>query len=140
MLRNLVAAILMMLPVCLWAQADTTKPLEITLHVTSVGQEQDSSDHVCGSDTDCQATLFTVEGYADGADKASRTEYVLRCAEILARKPSPHVAISCGSIHANNDNHGRVFDSSISFWPVEKYTPPPLRGNYTILSEKAVRK
>jgi hypothetical protein len=141
MLRSSIAAILMQLPVCLLAQkTNGTKPLEITLHVTSVSQEEDMIDHFCGTDPDCQATVFMVEGYADGADTASRTEYVLKCVQILARKPSPHVLASCGSIHANNDYHGRVFDNSISFWPAVKYTPPPFRGTYAILSEKEIRK
>jgi hypothetical protein len=139
MLRSSIAGILMLLPVCILAQkTDATKPLEITLHVTSVSQEEDSA--TCGIEPDCQATMFTVEGYADGAGTASRTEYVLACAQIFASKPTPHVAVSCGSIHANNDYHGRLFDNSISFWPAVKYTPPPLRGTYAILSEKEIRK
>jgi hypothetical protein len=139
MLRSLIAGILVLMPVCLWAQTDVTKPLEITLHVTSVSQEEGDSSF-CDNDPDCQATIFTVEGYADGADKASRTEYVLKCAETLVGKPTPHVAMSCGSIHANNDYRGRVFDNSISFWPAEKYTPPPLRSTFAIVSEKEIRK
>jgi hypothetical protein len=139
MLRSSIAGILVLSPVCLLAQkTDGTKPLEITLHVTSVSQEEDST--TCGTDPDCQATIFTVEGYADGAGTASRTKYVLACAQLLASKPTPHVAVSCGSIHANNDYHGRVLDNSISFWPAAKYTPPPLRGTYAILSEKEIRK
>jgi hypothetical protein len=138
MLQRSIAGILVLLPVCLLAQADVTKPLEITLHVISVSQEEDSTD--CGADPDCHATTFTVEGYADGADTASRTEYVLACAEIWAGKPTPHVALSCGSIHANNDYRGRVFDNAISFWPAVKYNPPPLRGTYAILSEKEVKR
>jgi len=139
MLRNSIAGILILFPVCLLAQkTDVTKPREITLHVTSVSQEEDSTS--CGTDPDCQATIFTVEGYADGTNTGTRIEYVLACAQILARKPTPHVAVSCGSIHANNDYHGRVLDNSISFWPAVKYAPPPLRGTYAILSEKEIRK
>lgn len=141
MLRSSIAGILMLVPVCIFAQkTDVTKPLEITLHVTSVSQEEDSTGHFCGTDPDCHASVFTIEGYADGTDKASRTEYVLGCAEIWARKPTPHVAVSCGNVHANNDYHGRVFDNSISFWPAVKYIPPPLRGTYAILSEKEISK
>jgi len=138
MLRSSIAGTLVLLPVCLLAQPNVTKLLEITLHVTSVSQEEDST--ICATDPDCQATVFTVEGYADGGGTASRTEYVLACAQILASKPTPHVAVSCGSIHANNDYHGRVLDNSISFWPAVKYAPPPLRGTYAILSEKEIRK
>src|SRR5471030_704824 len=100
MLRSSIAGILVLLPACLLAQTDVTKPLEITLHVTSVSQGEDST--ACGTEPDCHATIFTVEGYADGADTARRTEYVLACSEIWALKPTPHVAVSCGSIHANN--------------------------------------
>jgi hypothetical protein len=139
MLRSSIAGILVLLPICLSAQkTDVTKPLEITLHVTSVRQAEDVT--TCGTDPDCQATTFTVEGYADGPSTGSRTEYVLACAQILASKPTPHVAVSCGSIHANNDYHGRVFDNSISFWPAVTYTPSPLRGTYAILSEKEIKK
>jgi hypothetical protein len=137
MLRS-IAGIFVFLPVCLWAQTDATKPLYVTLHVTSVSQVEDSS--ACGTDPDCYATIFTVEGYADAANAASRTEYILACSQILARKPTSHIAVSCGSIHANHDYHGRVFDNSISFWPAVRYTPPPLRGTYAILSEKEIRK
>jgi hypothetical protein len=139
MLRRSIAGIFALFPVCLAAQkTHITKPLEITLHVTSVSQEEDPS--YCGTEPDCHANVFTVEGYADAADKASRTEYVLGCAEIWEGKPTLHVAVSCGSIHANNDYAGRVLDNTISFWPAVKYTPPPLRGTWAMLSEKVVRK
>jgi hypothetical protein len=107
----------------------TSEALQITFHVTAVRQEPDT----CGY-KDCQATAFTVEGYAESA--TSRTEYVLTCTELMALKPSPHVAIACGSIHADHDYQGKVFDNSISFWPAEKYTPPPHRGLWAIQSEK----
>ena len=140
MLRSSIAGILFLIPVCLSAQkTDVEKPLEITLHATSVRQEEDLSGQYCEA-KDCQATTFTVEGYADAADKASRTEYVLTCSQVMALKPSPRVTVSCGSIHADNDYHGRVFDNTIGFWPAEKYTPPPYRGLWAIQSEKVTRK
>ncbi len=107
----------------------TSEALRITVHVTAVRQEPDT----CGY-KDCRATAFTVEGYAESA--ASRTEYVLTCTELMALKPSPHVATACGSIHADHDYQGKVFDNSISFWPAEKYTPPPYRGLWAIQSER----
>ena len=111
----------------------TSEAHQITFHVTAVRQESDD----CGY-KDCQATAFTVEGYAESA--TSRTEYVLTCTQLMALKPSPHVATACGSIHADQDYQGKVFDSSISFWPVEKYIPPPYRGLWAIQSEKAAPK
>jgi hypothetical protein len=139
MLRSSIVEILVLFPVCIMAQkTDGTKPLEITFHVTSVSQEGNSS--ACGADPNCQATVFMVEGYADAAGAAGRTEYLLGCAQTWARKPTPHLAVSCGSIHANNEYHGRILDNSISFWPAVKYTPPPFRGTYAILSEKEIRK
>jgi hypothetical protein len=138
MLRSSIAAILVFPSVCLVAQkTNGIKPLEITVHVTSVSQEDDPT--ACGTQPDCYATRFTVEGYAGRVDTSGRTEYVLACSQIWAGKPSMHVAVSCGSIHANNDYHGRVFDNSISFWPAVKYTPPPFRGTYAILSEREIK-
>src|ERR1700722_16492516 len=115
MLRRSIAGFFVLLPVCLLAQTDPMKPLEITLHVTSVSQQPDST--ACGDEPDCQATDFTVEGYADSADKVSRTEYVLGCVETWSGKPTLNVAVSCGSIHASNEYRGRVLGNTISFWP-----------------------
>jgi hypothetical protein len=135
MLRRSIAGILLF-PVCLSAQkTDEKKALAITLHVTSVRQEEDLSGQYC-EPKDCQATTFTVEGYADREDQSSRTEYVLACTQAMRLKPSPRVVVSCGSIHADNDYQGRMFDNSISFWPAGKYTPPPYRGLWAIQSEK----
>ena len=56
----------------------------------------------------------------------------------LASKPTLHVAVACSKLHANNDYVAKVFPDSISFWPEEKYTPPPMRAIYSIESEKEV--
>ena len=139
MLRSWIAGILVSLPLCSLAQkTDGTKPIAISLHITSVHQEDDST--ACGNIAACSATKFTVEGYADDANTSSRTVYVLTCDQLIAFKPTTRIAVSCGSVHANNDYEVRVFDASISFWPVGKYTPPPHRGLYSIVSEKEVRK
>ena len=139
MLRSWIAGILASLPLCLLAQtADGTKSIAITLHVTSVRQEDDST--ACVNIADCYATKFTVEGYADDANSGTRTAYVLTCDQLIALRPRYRVGTSCGSIHANNNYSARVFDNSISFWPAGKYTPPPYRGLYAIVSEKEVRK
>jgi hypothetical protein len=116
---------------------DGTKGIQITFHVTSVRYEEDSADCDTG---ECSATKFTIEGYADDMHTGSRVAYLLTCDEVVAYKPTPHIAVSCGSVHANNDYDARVFGDSISFWPEEKYTPPPLRGLYHIVSEKEVSK
>jgi hypothetical protein len=67
--------------------------------------------------------------------------FVLNCDEMLALKPTPKIAVSCGSIHANNEYDAWVYNdsvNSISFWPLDKYTPPPLQGVFHIVSEKEV--
>jgi hypothetical protein len=117
---------------------DGTKGIQITFHVTSVHYEADPPDF-CGT-VECSATKTTVEGYADGMQTDSRVMFVLTCDELVALKPTPKVGLSCGSIHADNDYDAWVFNSSISFWPREKYTPPPLRGSFKIVSEKEVSK
>jgi hypothetical protein len=114
-----------------------TKGTQIVFHVTSVRYEEEPD--FCGDGT-CSATKTTVEGYSDGMQTGSRVIFVLNCDEIVALKPPPNVAVSCGSVHANNDYDAWVFNSSISFWPREKYTPPPLRGSFRIVSEKEVNK
>jgi hypothetical protein len=113
------------------------KATKITFHVTSVSYEDDP--YACDA-VECSAKKFTIEGYSDSVHTGSRVAYVLTCEEFVSHKPTPHLTLSCGSIHANNDYDARVFGDSISFWPEEKYTPPPLRGNYTILTEKEVSK
>jgi hypothetical protein len=114
-----------------------TKGTQIVFHVTSVRYEEEPN--FCGDGT-CSATKTTVEGYSDGMQTDSRVIFVLNCDETVALKPTPKVAVSCGSIHADNDYDAWVFNSSISFWPREKYTPPPLRGSFKIVSEKEVSK
>ncbi|MGA7830601.1 MAG: hypothetical protein WCA21_06555 [Terracidiphilus sp.] len=116
---------------------DGTKGIQITFHVTSVRREEDSAFCDTG---ECGATKFTIEGYSDGMNSNSRVEYVLTCDELLAFKPTTHIAISCGSVHADSDYNASVFGSSISFWPREKYAPQPFRGAYKIISEKEVSK
>jgi len=118
---------------------DGTKGIQITFHVTSVRYEEDSAYCDTG---ECSATKFTIEGYADDMHTGSRVAYLLTCDEFVAYKPTPQTTVSCGSVHANNDYDARVFGDSISFWPEEKkkYTPPPLRGLYLIVSEKEVSK
>jgi hypothetical protein len=115
-----------------------TKGIQISFHVTSVRYEADPPDF-CGT-VECSATKITVEGYADGMQPDSRVMFVLTCDKLVSLKPAPKVAVSCGSVHANNDYDAWVFDNSISFWPREKYTPPPLRGSFKIVSEKEVSK
>ena len=114
-----------------------TKSTKIVFHVTSVRYEEEPD--FCGDGT-CSATKTTVEGYSDGLQTDSRVMFVLNCDEVVALGPNPKVAVSCGSIHADNDYDAWVFNSSISFWPREKYTPPPLRGSFKIVSEKEVSK
>jgi hypothetical protein len=116
---------------------DGAKGIHVTFHVTSVRYEEDST--VCDTG-ECSATKFTIEGYANGAPSGSRIAYVLTCDEFVVYKPTPHITLSCGSVHANNDYDARVFGDSISFWPEDKYTPPPLRGLYNIVSEQEVSK
>ena len=135
MSRSSFVGLLLLLPICIWAQSGVTKPLEITLHVTSVSK---GAPVVCGDTPDCIVTETTVKGYADVEKTSIRIEYVLTCDQVMTTKEPPHLAISCGSIHANNDYHGRVFDNAISFWPVEKHTPPPQWGLYSIVSEKEI--
>jgi hypothetical protein len=115
---------------------DSEKSFKIKLHVTSVTRADDPT----GCDpNECTATRFTVEGYAANLRAGTRTAYVLTCDEYLAEKPTPHVTIACSKVHANYDYDARVIDDSISFWPEEKYTPPPMRGVYSIVSEKEVK-
>jgi hypothetical protein len=116
---------------------DGTKGIKISIHVTSVRYEEEPD--FCGDGT-CSATKTMVEGYADDMQTDSRVMFVLNCDEMVALGPNPKVALSCGSIHANNDYDAWVSDNVISFWPREKYTPPPLRGTFRIVSEKEVSK
>jgi len=133
--RRSLTGLLVLLPACLWAQSGVTKPLAITFHVTSVSK---GAPIDCGDTPDCVTTEITVEGYADVEKTSTRIGYVLKCDQVMATKEPPHLAISCGSIHANNDYRGRVFDNTISFWPLEKHTPPPYWGLYSIVSEKEI--
>lgn len=135
-MNRLAVFLLLTAPIVSFAQAPQ-KRIHITFHVTSVRYEEDST--VCDTDV-CIATKFTIEGYADSAHTDNRIAYVLTCDEYLASKPTAHITISCGSVHANNDYDVTVFGSSISFWPEEKYTPPPMRETYRIVSEKEVSK
>jgi len=140
MLRTLIAGTLVLLPVFLLAQKsddDGTRGTIITFHVTSVRHEDDST--VCGSG-ECSATKFTIEGYANGAHTGTRIAYVLTCDEYVAYKPTPHISMACVRVHANTDYDVRLFADSISFWPEEKFTPPPDRVLYSIETEKEVRK
>ncbi|MDW5267525.1 MULTISPECIES: hypothetical protein [Acidobacteriaceae] len=115
---------------------DGTKGIPITFHATSVRQEDSTN---CDPDK-CSTKKFTIEGYTDGAHKNSRVSYVLTCDETVAYKPTPHVAMACARVHANDDYAAKIFSDSISFWPAEKYTPPPYRALFTILSETEVSK
>jgi hypothetical protein len=139
-MRPSVVLVLVYSTVCL-AQVPQikTKGIQITFHVTSVRYEADTPDF-CGTVDECSATKTTVEGYADGMQTGSRVMFVLTCDSLVALKPTPKVAVSCGSVHADNDYDAWVLDNSISFWPREKYTPPPLRGSFGIVSEKEVSK
>ena len=114
-----------------------TKSTKIVFHVTSVRYEEEPD--FCGDGT-CSATKTMVEGYADGMHMDSRVMFVLNCDEMVALGPNPKVAVSCGSIHANNDYDAWVSDNAISFWPREKYASPPLRGIFRIVSEKEISK
>lgn len=116
---------------------DATKHIPITFHVTSVRSGEDSAFCDTG---ECSATKFTIEGYSDSVLTGNRVRYELTCDELVAYKPTPHIAVSCASVHANNDYDAKLFDNSISFWPEEKYTPPPFHGLYQIVSEKEVSK
>lgn len=116
--------------------SDGTKGIQITFHVTSVRYEDDPAS--CSGE--CSAIKSTVEGYTDGMRTDSRAVFVLTCDKVVAFKPTPHITLSCGSVHANNDYDASLFGDSISFWPQEKYTPPPLREAYRIVSEKEVSK
>ncbi len=116
---------------------DGTKETHITFHVTAVRYEEEPD--FCGDGT-CSATKFTVEGYADRMEADVRVMFVLYCDEMVALKPAPKVAVSCGSVHANHDYDARVNGNLVSFWPEGKYTSPPLRGLYRIVSEKEVSK
>jgi hypothetical protein len=117
--------------------SDGTKGTKITFHVTSVRHEDDPAFCDTG---ECSATNLTVEGYTDGMQADTRVVFVLTCDELVAYKPTPHITASCGSVHANNDYDAWMFGSSIAFWPPEKYTPPPLRVHFYIVSEKEVSK
>lgn len=147
-MNRLVVFLLLTVPIVSFAQApqitggatthnDAKTVLHITFHVTSVRYEDESSD--CDP-SKCSAKKFTIEGYADGAHTGRRTAYVLTCDEYVVFKPTAHAAVTCGSVHADNDYDARVFGNSINFWPEEKYTPPPLRGLYNIVSETEVSK
>ena len=62
---------------------------------------------------------------------------MLTCDEIWSAKPTPRVVVACGSVHANGDYDARFMgDGNLSFWPEGKYSPPPMRGLFTIVSEK----
>ena len=113
---------------------DSSKPFRITFHVTSV-----RSDELSDCDpAECVSKVFTVEGYAEGQDAGTRTVYVLTCDEYVRLKPTLHFAGICSKVHANNNYDARVFRDSISFWPEGKYTSPPMRVLYKIVSEKEV--
>src|SRR5665213_3559837 len=108
MLRPFMTGILILLPTFLLAQktdVDGKMGARINFHVTSVRYEDDPSACPIAA---CSAKKFTVEGYADGAT-GIRIAYVLTCDELVAFKPTTHVAISCGSVHANNDYDARLF-------------------------------
>jgi hypothetical protein len=114
-----------------------TNPTKIVFHATSVHYEDEPD--FCGDGT-CSATKTTVEGYTDCMQMDTRVMFVLNCEEALAFKPTPHITISCSHIHANNDYDARLFGDSISFWSAEKYTPPPYKATFRIVSEKEVRR
>jgi hypothetical protein len=118
------------------ATSDGKKGTKINFHVTSIVRDEEGDGTFDAAK--CFVTKFTIQGYADGAYTGSRVAYVLTCHEFLAYKPTAHVAMSCGSVHANDDYDARRVGNSISFWPEEKYTPPPFRGVYNIESEQEI--
>lgn len=117
---------------------DGTKGRRIIFHVTSVHRADD--DSLCQSG-ECSATKFTVEGYANGTHPGFRIEYVLTCDEYMVHKPNPHITISCGRVHANNDYEATVFTDSIAFIDSKpKAEGSPAEVDYDIKSEKEVSK
>jgi hypothetical protein len=117
---------------------DGTQGTKIIFHVTSVRQEDAPND--CPTNG-CEATRFTVEGYADVRHDSHSTEYVLRCTEILVDKPSPHFADTCGRVHAHNDYDATVFADTIYFADRKKKPEgAPPEALYKIMSEKEVNR
>jgi hypothetical protein len=115
---------------------DETEGIPLTLHVTSVRQE-DLTD--CDPDK-CSSKRFTIEGYADTRHTSSRTSYVLTCTETIVYQPTPHISGACVRLHASSEYNAKRFADSIDFWPDEHYTPPPYRVLYSIVSEKEISK
>lgn len=99
MKRILAVVALLGLPFCERSLGQEQSPQKIIFHVTAVRSEE--AHDICTSDTDCSATRFTVEGYSEANGES--TEYVLDCVEIMAFKPSPHLAVVCDRVHAHND-------------------------------------
>lgn len=136
-MRTFLAVVLLLLPFCTSAQSPgSSKRVKMRFHVTSVRYEDDPD--ACPIPA-CYAKKSTVEGVAEGSN-GIRTAYVLRCDEMTAMEPKPHVTLSCGSVHANFDYEVILFSSGFSFWPDAKYTPPPLHGVYDIVSERELSK
>ncbi len=110
------------------------KGTPITFHVTAVRSEE---EHDVGErcQGDCSRTRITVEGYSNA------TEYVLACVEVTAYKPSTHLVVSCGRVHANNDYIARRYADSIAFGEYKPQSPDePVASAYEIVSEQEVNK
>jgi len=119
--------------------AQESNGTRILFHVTSVRQENAPND--CPA-ADCEATRFTVEGYAEVRHDGALIDLVLRCSEILVGKPSPHYAVTCGRVHAHNDYDATLYADTIYFadGPKKKPEGAPPEALYRIMSEKEADK
>jgi hypothetical protein len=113
------------------------KGTPITFHVSAVRSEEAHDWCMTG---ECNATRFTVEGYADVKGDSSLVEYVLDCVQIMAHKPSPHFTVVCVQVHAHNDYDAKLYSNAILFGDATTQSDGPMLAGYQIVSEKEVNK
>src|ERR1035437_7823638 len=98
---------------CLMAQAsEDDGSIRIVFHVTSVKQDEPPDYCTTG---ECMAVRYTVEGYSRVQGDAHYTQFVLKCVEITALNPNPHVTMSCARVRANANYDAKLYAAFLFF-------------------------
>jgi hypothetical protein len=139
-LKRMIAIIVLLGPPVSWRSLGQEQSMQkIIFHVTAVRSEE--ARDICASDSDCDATRFTVEGYSDPKGGSSPTEYTLDCVEIMSLTPPPHYLVVCDRVHAHNDYSARLMSNAIAFGEAKpRSSDGPGVSAYRILSEREASK
>ncbi len=115
------------------AQAQEQRAKVILFHVTSVQRADNSA--ACKSAT-CSSVKYTVSGYADVENAATKTEYVITCDEFMNDRPHPHRDNICARFHAGKAYMAQLQSDVISF--PHSMLNKDFETDYSIMSERAI--